>query len=143
MKKAFLSICTLVIILAIFSILLHAENFKIIVHESNPISSMTREEVSRIFLKKTASLNGTEALPVDLVGSNPVRQTFSRYIHSRPVSAIKAYWQQQIFSGRGVPPPEKNSDREVLAYVWGNPGAIGYISARTKANGVKVLSLAK
>ena len=97
MKKAFLGICALATILAVFGILLHAENFKIIVHESNPTSSMTREEVSRIFLKKTTNFNGTAALPVDLVSSNPVRQTFSRYIHRRPVSAIKAFWQQQIF----------------------------------------------
>jgi ABC-type phosphate transport system substrate-binding protein len=141
MKKAIITIFALLIILAILDVRLYAQKFKIIVHETNPISSMTRAEVSEIFLKKTKKLNGTDALPVDLVSTNPVRQSFSRYIHRRPFSAIKAYWQQQIFSGRGVPPPEKESDREVVAYVWGNPGAIGYVSASTKTDGVKILKI--
>jgi len=141
MKKAILIIFALLIILAIFDVQLYAQKFKIIVHETNPISSMTRAEVSRIFLKKTTKLNGTKALPVDLVSNNPVRQSFSRYIHRRPFSAIKAYWQQQIFSGRGVPPPEKDSDRAVVFYVWGNPGAIGYVSASAKTEGVKILKI--
>jgi len=141
MKKAILIIFALLIILAVFDTHLYAQKFKIIVHETNPVSSMTRAEISKIFLKKTTKLNGTKALPVDLVGSNPLRQSFSRSIHRRPFSAIKAYWQQQIFSGRGIPPPEKKSDREVVAYVWGNPGAIGYVSASTKTEGVKILSV--
>jgi hypothetical protein len=59
------------------------------------------------------------------------------------VSSIKAYWQKQIFSGRGVPPEEKESDEEVLEYVSKNVGAIGYISesAETSAYDVKVLEI--
>jgi hypothetical protein len=59
------------------------------------------------------------------------------------VSSIKAYWQKQIFSGRGVPPEEKQSDEEVLEYVSKNVGAIGYISESTvrDAYDVKVLEI--
>ena len=126
MKKALLGIFALVIISAIFSILLYAENFKVIVHESNPISSLTRADVSKLFLKKATQLNGTTALPIDLVSSNPVRQSFSRYIHRRPVSAIKAYWQQQIFSGRGVPPPAGLPTQPLLPFA-------GCLSARLES----------
>jgi hypothetical protein len=44
------------------------------------------------------------------------------------VSAVESYWQQAIFSGRSVPPLEKASDAEVLAFVRANPGAVGYVS---------------
>jgi hypothetical protein len=60
------------------------------------------------------------------------------------VASIKAYWQKQIFSGRGVPPEEKKSDEEVLKYVTENPGAVGYIAEATKIdayNNVKVLTI--
>lgn len=139
MKKAKFSIFALMILIGFFGVRLYAQSYKIIVHASNPISSMTKDDVSRIFLKKNTEFNGTTALPVDLVSDNPVRHSFSSYIHGKSVAAVKAYWQQQIFSGRGVPPPEKSSDRGVIAYVWANPGAIGYVSASTPTEGVKII----
>ena len=34
-----------------------------------------------------------------------------------------------MFAGRAVPPAERASDAEVLAYVRATPGAAGYVSA--------------
>ena len=45
------------------------------------------------------------------------------------MTAVKSFWQRMIFSGRGVPPVEKDTDEEVLSYVGANAGAIGYLSA--------------
>jgi ABC-type phosphate transport system substrate-binding protein len=147
MKK----IIFLLVLLGIFlfdsvSLAQEIESYKIIVNGSNPISSMTKDQISKLFLKKvTKWKNGQKVLPLDLTGTSPVRQDFSKEILGRNVWAIKAYWQKQIFSGRGVPPPEKSSDREVLAYVQENPGAIGYISASviTIKYRVKVLNVEK
>ena len=81
-------------------------------------------------------------MPVDLSANSPVREAFSLAIHERDVNAVKSYWQRQIFSGRGVPPPEKASDSEVLAFVRANPGAVGYVSSGTAVgSGVKVLEV--
>ena len=103
--------------------------FKLIVHTSNGIDSMTAERVSALFLKKVGKWdNGRTVLPVDLLPGSAVREEFSKSIHGKTVAAVKSYWQQQIFSGRDVPPPEKASDREVLAYIEANPDAIGYVS---------------
>ena len=58
------------------------------------------------------------------------------------VQMIAEFWRQQIFSGRNVPPVEKASDAEVLDFVRGNPGAIGYVSASTSlAPDVKVVTV--
>ena len=60
----------------------------------------------------------------------------------KSVSAVKSYWQQQIFSGRGVPPTERSTDSEVLAYVRSNPNAIGYVSSAAALGGsVKVVTV--
>lgn len=117
-------------------------DYKVIVHPSNPIASMTSEQVSRLFLKKdTRWDHGLRALPVDLVASSPLRTRFSQEIHSRPVSKVEAYWQQQIFSGREVPPPQRASDREVIAYVEANPGAIGYVGQTTALGNAKAIKI--
>jgi ABC-type phosphate transport system substrate-binding protein len=108
------------------------EGFVVIVNAANSVSSVSRDELSRIFLKKTAAWeNGSRALPADLAVSSRVRSRFSQEIHGKDTTAIKAYWQKMIFSGRGIPPVELTSSAEMLAFVAANRGAIGYVAEGT------------
>ncbi len=117
-------------------------SFKIIVNRDNPASEMTKKEISNAFLKKNSKWgNGVAIMPLDLVSISSTRAVFSKTIHERKVSAIKAYWQKQIFSGRKIPPAEKKTNREVLRFVQDNPGAIGYISASTSISGSNVKTI--
>ena len=100
-----------------------AQAFVVVVNASGPVT-LSRDDVSKIFLKKSALLTA-----VDQSKDSKVRSVFSAAILGRPVSAIASYWQQQIFSGGETPPSEKHSDADVLAYVRGNPKAIGYVTA--------------
>lgn len=122
---------------------LAAEDFKVVVHASNPISSLPLSQVSRIFLKKTTRWDdGTDIVPVDQTDRSEVRSAFSEAVHGRSVASIKSYWQRLIFSGRGIPPEELETDAEVLAFVARQPGAIGYVSASARLNSsVKAISL--
>ncbi|HEX7239652.1 MAG TPA: hypothetical protein VF263_05275 [Longimicrobiaceae bacterium] len=114
-----------------------AQGFQVVVNAANPASSLPKAEVSNVFLKKSARL-----VPVDLGKSSGVRDAFSKTVHGRGAAAIGAYWQQQIFSGKDTPPAEKDSDAEVLAFVRGNPRAIGYVSAGASlGSGVKAVSV--
>lgn len=116
--------------------------FVVIVHPDTEVGRLGADEVSRIFLKKTERWeDGSRIFPVDQVETSPVRVAFSRAVHGRAVAAIKAYWQQRIFSGRDVPPPEKISDREVVEFVRATPGAIGYVSTGTAPRGVVTVGL--
>jgi hypothetical protein len=99
--------------------------------------------VSQFFLKKaTRWESGAIALPVDLPADSPVREAFSRRVLSKSVSSIKAYWQQQIFSGRDVPPPEQKTEAEALEFVRSNAAAIAYVSpVAVLPRGVRVLTM--
>lgn len=120
---------------------LSAQGYQVVVNAGNSVASMTARDVSRLFQKKTTRWdNGQMVIPVDLPERSPVRAAFSRSVHGKSVSALKAYWQRQIFSGRGVPPVEKVSNAEVLQYVAANASAVGYVSANaTVGRGVKVI----
>ena len=103
------------------------------------MSSISKSEISDMFLKKVKKYdNATKILPVDMIDTSPVRQQFSKDVLGKKVASVKAYWQKQIFSGRNVPPPEKKNDKEVLEYIHGNPGAIGYISVSTSIGNYEV-----
>jgi len=147
MKKHFFAIVLIVFFLAVGLSFLYAQDsggYKVIVNAQNPVDSMGRDEVSKLFLKKVGSwAHGVTALPVDQLGTAEVREKFSKDIHGKSVATVKNYWQQQIFSGRNAPPPEKASDDEVLSYVKSNTGAIGYVSGKADTGELKVLKVTK
>jgi len=117
------------------------KSYKVIVNPSNPVSSMSREEVSRIFLKKTTKFSdGRSASAVDLPVNSPTRESFCKDVHGKSSSAVDAYWQQLIFSGRDIPPAQK-SESGVLEFVRSNENAIGYVSAGADTGGVKVINI--
>jgi len=115
--------------------------FKVIVHPENPVVSLTKKETSNLFLKKKSRWDETETKvePVDL--DSDVRDVFSQEVLRRSASAIKSFWQKQIFAGKEVPPPELKSESEVIAFVARRPGAIGYVSAAARLEGVKEVSI--
>lgn len=120
-----------------------SKGYKVIVNPSNPLVSISQDNVSRIFLKDTTKFpNGRNASPVDLSVNSTIRDHFSRDIHGKPASAIDAYWQKLIFSGRDVPPPQK-SESGALEYVRSNENAIGYVSADADTTGAKVVTVTK
>jgi ABC-type phosphate transport system substrate-binding protein len=109
-----------------------AEPFVVIVNAANPVSSVPADQLASLFLKKvTQWKGGLPAAPVDLPPDSAVRESFSHQIHHKGTAAVKAYWQQMIFSGREVPPPEKASAREVVAFVSANRGGVGYVPVGT------------
>jgi ABC-type phosphate transport system substrate-binding protein len=115
-----------------------AADYVVVVHPSNPVTSLTKTEASRLFLRSsTLWPNGEHVKPVDLAKGSPARAAFTKEILGRSMGAIDQYWTQSVFSGRAIPPPEKRSDAEAVAYVRENPGAIGYVAAGASTEGVK------
>lgn len=112
-----------------------AAEFRVIVHQKNPVRTMKRKEADQMFLGRAKSWNplGFDAVvePVNQLADSEVREKFTRAVHKKSLSSISSYWQRMIFSGRGVNPPELSTDQAVIEFVAERPGAIGYISAET------------
>ncbi len=119
-----------------------AAAFKVLVNLSNPVEQLSREHLSKIFLKQIDRWEaGLRVAPVNQPVDSRVRDVFSRYVHHRSGSRINAFWQQQIYSGGGVPPPERTGDPEVLEFVRSHRGGIGYVSPAADTRGTKVVSI--
>jgi ABC-type phosphate transport system substrate-binding protein len=115
---------------------------RIIVNPRNPATSLERRFVADAFLKKVTRWPDDELIqPVDLATDSPVRRRFSDDVLKRSVSAVKSYWQQLVFSGRGVPPPELDNEELVVRFVLHHPGAIGYVSGSVNIENARVISL--
>lgn len=118
-----------------------AAGYKVVVNAANPTTSLSRQQLTRYFLKKTQSWPVGEPVGVvDLDKSSTTRAAFSQDVLRKSVAEVTAYWHQQIFAGRAVPPPEKRNDAEVIAFVASHQGAIGYVSEHAAVgSGAKVL----
>ena len=116
--------------------------YRVIANPDNPAAEISRTEVSRFLLRKSMRwTDGTPAKPVDQGDGRAVREAFTREIHGRSVASVRHYWQRQVFSGRGLPPPEVPGDEAVVEFVKKYPGGIGYVSRDVPLDGVKVLAI--
>lgn len=118
--------------------------FKVVVNSDNPSPALPRATIARMFLLRIATWDhGPPVVPVDQLATVAAREAFTGEVHGRSVASIKSYWERMIFSGRGVPPPEVATDREVLDFIRSRPGAIGYVSSSTAlGSDVKELEIA-
>lgn len=117
-------------------------DFRIIVHSDNPRRSVSRQFLARAFMKEVTEWSDGETLhPVDLRADSKTREKFSAVIIKRTVAAMRSYWQQRIFSGTGLPPPELDSDDDVVRYVLKFKGSVGYVSGRADLGAAKALTV--
>lgn len=139
---ALAALSSLLLVLALARRAESADEYKVVVNAASPVSSLRRRDLSDMFLgKKTQWPSGGKVLPVEQSATSPVRAAFTRDVHGKSVANVLNYWQQIIFSGRGLPPASKAGDEEVMEFVRGDRGAVGYVSPGAAVTGLKVITL--
>jgi ABC-type phosphate transport system substrate-binding protein len=110
----------------------------------NPANSndLDAKKVQRIFLGKDKKFpDGSEVLAVNLSADSTTRNTFDETVLGRNSSQVSAYWSKLVFTGKGIPPKEVNSDAEVIDLVSKNPSVIGYVDSSSLTDAVKAIKL--
>jgi ABC-type phosphate transport system substrate-binding protein len=119
-----------------------APDFVVIVHPDNAVRSLSSDFLEQAFLKRRTEWDDKNPIkPVDLAADSGARARFSERVLRRSVTAVKRYWQQRIFAGRGVPPPELDSDQAVVAYVLQHRGGIGYVSGGAALGSARAVAI--
>jgi TonB family protein len=116
-----------------------ANDFKIIANANVNADTISAAELKRVFLEEDILLSdGTHVEPV-LEMDGPVHQSFLRAYLGIDDSDLQMYYRTLVFTGKGFMPKELASDAEVVAYIAGTRGAIGYVSSAAEAESVKTL----
>jgi ABC-type phosphate transport system substrate-binding protein len=119
-----------------------APAFQVIVNPRSSVTSVDRKFLEEAFLKKVTAWPDDQVIrPVDLAPDSGVRRAFTHDILNRSVEAVKSYWQQRIFSGRDVPPPELARDEDVVQFVLKHEGGVGYVSGTADVEGCRVIGV--
>ena len=116
--------------------------FVVIVNPQTPVDAVDRDFLRDAYLKKTTEWGDGETIrPIDLTAKYAARERFTEQVVRKTPAQLRTYWNQQIFSGKGVPPPEAEAPADVIEYVFANKGAVGYIPADVDAGKAKVIKV--
>jgi ABC-type phosphate transport system substrate-binding protein len=116
--------------------------YRIIVHPTVKGSQIPRATLSSIFLKQAPRWSdGSPVLPVDQSMRSPIRQSFAADVLQRPLVEVQVFWARRMAAGV-TPPPVKQTDEEIVAFVAATPGSIGYVSkALPLPDGVRSITI--
>ncbi len=112
----------------------------VIVHPSND-STITPKTIENIYLGKTRKFpNGQKAVPISLLRSADETVAFTEFYLQKTGNQLRSYWARMLFAGEGSPPIEYEDSEAIKKLVASNPEYIGFISADTVDNSVKVVA---
>jgi len=127
------------IISLVISINLYANNLVVIVSKDSNIHTISKKELSKIFLSKTRKLpNGEKSF---LVESNDkeIQSRFYKEISNKNENQLRKYWTKMIFTGKGQPPKKMNTISEIIKYVANTKNAISYIPSQYVNNSIQTI----
>ncbi|KPV93730.1 hypothetical protein AN214_04224 [Pseudoalteromonas sp. P1-9] len=112
----------------------------VVVHPTND-STFDEGTIKKIFLGKTKSYtNGRSAILISPSNTDIAVEEFNSKVLGKSNSQVKAYWSKILFTGKGTPPQEMDSNAAVISSVASNPDAIGYLDASAVTSDVKVVA---
>jgi len=110
----------------------------IITHPSNT-SSLSQKDIERIYLGKENQFPNGKAVEAANLKDGALKDAFNSDLLNRSSAQIGAYWSKLIFTGKGIPPTELETEADVVAFVASNENAIGYVDSSAVTPEVKVI----
>jgi ABC-type phosphate transport system substrate-binding protein len=106
-------------------------------------TSLRSDDLADLYLgKKSKWGNGAKAVVLTNANLEETERFLAQHLERTP-AAFSAAWKRLVFTGKGTPPAEARDDRDMVELVRKTPGAIGYVSAGTPAEGVITLTVTK
>lgn len=109
----------------------------VIVNESAAIDELNINEVRRIFLGKPPLNSRLHLVPINQPSTSKLRTKFEKVVLGKSPRHIRSYWVERIFTGKGVPPKEAESNAALISYVSTHVNAIGYVDGPKLVKSVK------
>lgn len=140
MKAKNLSLFITVLLAPTFWVQAASADVVVVVSAKSPVASLTKDQVSDIFLGKSSTFPGGEqVIPIDLGEGTAQRDEFHSKVTGKSANQLKAYWSKMIFSGRATPPKEVPNASDGKRLIAANPSSIGYIDKSAVDGSVKVV----
>ena len=119
------------------------QEFVIVVHKDRQISSLTSNELRRMFLGKVKKWPDGEAVVPVFNPKEDVHSAFTRqFLHKSPAQ-LKTYLRKRLFSGHGMMPYSADNNAEVISYLREHRNAISYLARKSVVDPLRPVSVAR
>jgi hypothetical protein len=99
-------------------------DIKIMTSAKSPITSVSIEDLAKIYLKKKNTINGIKVIPIDNKDSY---NEFCKKVIKKTPKQLRAYWMKEIYRG-DKQPPQKLSSSQIKQKMQKNSKIISYAS---------------
>ncbi len=128
-----------ILIFLFCSISLYGENLAIVISKDANIGSLSKKELSKIFLSKTRKLPSGEKTILIEINDKKIQSKFYQTICNKNENQLRKYWTKMIFTGRGQPPKKVKSVDEIISYIKNNKNVISYIPLKNVDKSMQIL----
>ena len=113
-------------------------NAVVVVSAGSKVSTLTNDELGKIFLGKQRSIGGSNIVPADRKDS-AIREYFHKNVTGKSLEVLKKYWARKVFSGEDTPPVELESDNEVKEWLSKHPNGVSYMNEKNVDASVRIV----
>lgn len=117
-----------------------AEDVKVIANPCVPEATLSQNVIKAVFLGTRTTWSDGRSIEFVTLISGDVHKAFLKKFVEKTPSQFSTYWKRQVYTGKGFSPKSFATERELIDYVAGHDGAVGYVSGDADVTAVKVLS---
>ena len=111
----------------------------VVVSAESDVGSLSQSQVRQVFNGQLRRVAGVAVKPLDLPNGSATRNAFYQQVTGKSAEQMKSYWARMIFTGRGMPPREVSSERELSLLIGSDPEFIGYLEETRVPAGLRVV----
>ena len=102
-------------------------------------STVLKNDLKRIYLNRKKRWNGGKGIVTATLADGTLHRLFLEKYINKSSAQFNTFWKRVIFTGKGAPPKNFQTEEELVVFVANTPGAIGYVSRNVPLEGVRVL----
>ena len=121
--------------------LLFAGDVVLIANKNVPDNSLAKEAVKAIFLGEKTKWSDNSRVTFVVLKTPELMDTFMRQFVGKSSFQFDNYWKYQTFTGKGSPPRAFDNAADLIDFVAGTDGAVGYVSKDAPINNVKEIAV--
>lgn len=118
----------------------HAADPIFITNPSGP-DSLSGNDIKAILLGNKTKWDAGGLIKLAVLSSGSTHDAVIEQYTARSSDQFDKYWKKQVFTGKGISPDSFKTEAELAAFVAKTPGAFGYISSDTPAEGTKSIAV--
>jgi hypothetical protein len=111
-----------------------------VVSADSKLGSITEDDVARLYLGRSSTINDIEVTPIDFKEELPLAKEFHSKVLKKNPLQYQQYWARLLFTGKAKPPAADIETPEAMVkFISTNKGSIGYTNQKTVPADVKVI----